>query len=60
MHEDKLSHDERRRLEALNQAIASCGMIKSTEEVLACAKKFERFIIDGTVTADLKPGRMQS
>jgi hypothetical protein len=48
--EDKLEHDERLRLEALNQAVTSnMGKPASSELILHDAKRFEKFIKEGKV-----------
>ena len=49
MHEDKLTHDERLRLEALAQAIQAQGVVRtgappSAEVVVETAKTFEKYV----------------
>jgi hypothetical protein len=64
MHEDKLSAEERRRLEALNQAVASGGISQgNTTDILARARRFENFIATGATRdskTDEAPSRMDS
>lgn len=47
--EDRLTHDERLRLEALAQSVALCSMrpVKSAGEIIAYAKDFASFIAGG-------------
>ena len=55
MPEDKLTNQERRRLEALAQAIAYCSgypQKKTPEEVIEVADRFENYIYDGTIPED--------
>jgi len=49
--EDRLTHDERLRLEALAQSVALCSMrpVKSAGEIIAYAKDFASFIAGGEV-----------
>lgn len=54
LNENELTRGERVRLSALNEALGSFGTaVPLTEEVLARAKAFAKFIADG---ADERPG----
>ena len=44
MMEDKLSTDQRVRLECLAQAVARAGHTKHTEEVIKDAEQFEQYV----------------
>lgn len=52
MHEDKLTHDERLRLECLAQAVvasgAAAGRSQTAEDIVARARKFETFVRGAT------------
>lgn len=46
--EDKLTHDERVRLECIEQAIVSFSMKSCTEDtIIIRAKEFEKYILEG-------------
>lgn len=53
--EDKLTHEERLRLEALNQAIQCSPFMKPVnrpEDVIERANKFANWILSGVVTGN--------
>jgi hypothetical protein len=47
MIEDKLTHDERLRLECIAQANAQMGPPQSAEHIIDKASKFEKYVRDG-------------